>query len=85
MSLAGPRPEHPDIAKTSPDEVRKEILKVRPRMTSPASILYHDEETLLLDSNVMGDYLGNILPDKLRLNRLYVCNHSFFADLDVIF
>jgi capsular polysaccharide biosynthesis protein len=47
-------------------------------MTSPASFLYHDEETLLLDSNVMGDYLRNILPDKLRLNRLYVCNHSFF-------
>jgi FlaA1/EpsC-like NDP-sugar epimerase len=33
----------------------------------------------------MGDYIRNILPDKLRLDRLYVRNHSFFADLDVIF
>jgi FlaA1/EpsC-like NDP-sugar epimerase len=33
----------------------------------------------------MGDYMRNILPDKLRLDRLYVRNHSFFADLDVIF
>jgi FlaA1/EpsC-like NDP-sugar epimerase len=29
--------------------------------------------------------MKNILPDKLRLDRLYVRNHSFFADLDVIF
>jgi FlaA1/EpsC-like NDP-sugar epimerase len=33
----------------------------------------------------MGDYFKNILPDKMRLDRLYVRNHSFFADLDVIF
>lgn len=85
MSFVGPRPEDPDIIKTWPDEVRKEILKVQPGVTSPASILYHDEETLLSASNVMGDYMRNILPDKLRLDRLYVRNHSFFADLDVIF
>ena len=85
MSLVGPRPEDPDIVKNWPDEVSKEILKVQPGVTSPASILYHDEETLLSASNVMGDYMRNILPDKLRLDRLYVRNHSFFADLDVIF
>lgn len=85
MSFVGPRPEDPDIVKTWPDEVRKEILRVQPGITSPASILYHDEETLLSASNVMGDYIKNILPDKLRLDRLYVRNHSFFADLDVIF
>ena len=85
MSFVGPRPEDPDIVKTWPDEVRKEILKVQPGVTSPASILYHDEETLLSASNVMGDYIRNILPDKLRLDRLYVRNHTFFADLDVIF
>jgi len=85
MSLVGPRPEDPDIVKTWPDEVRKEILRVQPGVTSPASILYHDEETLLSTSNVMRDYMRNILPDKLRLDRLYVRNHSFFADLDVIF
>jgi diguanylate cyclase (GGDEF)-like protein len=33
----------------------------------------------------MGDYLKRILPDKLRLDRLYVRHHSFFSDLDAIF
>jgi lipopolysaccharide/colanic/teichoic acid biosynthesis glycosyltransferase len=85
MSFVGPRPEDPEIVKTWPDQIRKEILSAKPGITSPASILYHDEETLLSTSNVMGDYMRNILPDKLRLDRLYVRNHSFFADLDVIF
>jgi len=85
MSFVGPRPEDPDIVKTWPNDVRKEILSVQPGITSPSSILYHDEENLLSASNVMGDYIRNILPDKLRLDRLYVRNHSFFADLDVIF
>jgi len=85
MSFVGPRPEDPDIAKTWADDIRREILSVKPGVTSPASILYHDEENLLTASNVMGDYIRNILPDKMRLDRLYVRNHSFFADLDVIF
>lgn len=85
MSLVGPRPEDPQIAATWPADARAEILSVRPGITSPASILYHDEEKLLTSANVMKDYLGNILPDKLRLDRLYVRNHSFFSDLDLIF
>jgi lipopolysaccharide/colanic/teichoic acid biosynthesis glycosyltransferase len=85
MSLVGPRPEDPDIVKTWPDDIRREILSVKPGITSPASILYHDEENLLSASSVMSDYIRNILPDKLRLDRLYVRNHSFFADLDIIF
>ncbi len=39
MSLVGPRPEDPEIVKTWPADARKEILSVRPGITSPASIL----------------------------------------------
>lgn len=85
MSLVGPRPEDVEIAKTWPDEVRKEILSVRPGVTSPASILYHAEEKLLSKSTVMEQYFSEILPDKLRLDQLYVRNNSFTADLDIIF
>jgi hypothetical protein len=85
MSLVGPRPEDPEIVNSWTEEARHEILSVRPGVTSPASILYHDEESLLTTSNVMGDYLKGILPDKMRLDRLYVRNHSFFSDLDIIF
>jgi lipopolysaccharide/colanic/teichoic acid biosynthesis glycosyltransferase len=85
MSFVGPRPEDVEIAEEWPEDARKEILSVRPGITSPASILYHDEEALLSASNVMGEYFRSILPDKMRLDRLYVRNHTFFADLDVIF
>jgi hypothetical protein len=85
MSIVGPRPEDVEIAKSWPEDARLEILSVRPGITSPASILYHNEEDLLSTSNVMNDYFKTILPDKMRLDRLYVRNHTFFADLDIIF
>ena len=85
MSLVGPRPEDVEIAKSWPKDAFDEILSVSPGITSPASILYHDEEKLLAKANVMSNYLKSILPDKLRLDRLYVRHHSFFSDLDAIF
>ena len=85
MSLVGPRPEDVEIAKTWPKDASDEILSVSPGITSPTSVLYHDEEKMLSGDNLMADYLRRILPDKIRLDRLYIRNHSFFSDLDTIF
>jgi len=85
MSLVGPRPEVPEIAQTWTETLRREILSVRPGMTSPASILYRDEEKLLNTSRVMDDYMENILPDKLRLDQLYIRHHNLITDLDTLF
>jgi hypothetical protein len=85
MSLVGPRPEDPEIIKTLPEQVSKEILSVRPGLTSPASVLYRDEEHLLDNGNVMDTYLGDILPSKLRLDQLYVRHRSLLLDLDILF
>ncbi|MFQ5616465.1 MAG: sugar transferase [Anaerolineales bacterium] len=85
MSLVGPRPEDPDIAATWPEEVRREVLSVRPGMTSPASVIYRNEESLLTSGKVMDIYLETILPSKLRLDQLYVRHCSFWLDLDVLF
>jgi diguanylate cyclase (GGDEF)-like protein len=85
MSMVGPRPEDVNIALEWPADIRTEILSVRPGITSPASIIYHDEEHKLSRANVMAEYIQNILPDKMRLDRLYVRNHSTTADLDIIF
>jgi len=85
MSLVGPRPEDPEIVACWPADARKEILSVRPGITSPASVAYHDEERRLKTSNVMAEYLEHIQPDKLRLDRLYVRHHTFLTDLDAIF
>jgi diguanylate cyclase (GGDEF)-like protein len=85
MSLVGPRPEDPEIMESWPQEVRDEILSVRPGLTSPASVLYHSEEDLLSKADLMGLYIKDILPDKSRLDQLYVRNRSFASDLDLIF
>lgn len=85
MSLVGPRPEDPEFAGQWPEDARREILSVRPGITSPASISYHDEEKQLSTDNLIGDYLEKIAPDKIRLNRLYVRHHNLMTDLDAIF
>jgi lipopolysaccharide/colanic/teichoic acid biosynthesis glycosyltransferase len=85
MSFVGPRPEYPGIADSWPEEVRNEVLSVRPGITSPASVVYRNEEDLLSSQSVMDDYLRTILPEKLRLDQLYVRYFSILGDLDVIF
>jgi hypothetical protein len=85
MSFVGPRPEDPDIVATWTEEMRREVLSVRPGITSPASVIYRDEEALLTSQGIMDQYLQSILPEKLRLDQLYVRNHGLINDLDVIF
>jgi len=85
MSLVGPRPEDPEIVKTWSSEAQKQILSVRPGITSPASIIYRNEEAMLSSDDVMDTYFRDIVPDKIRLDRLYVRNHNFIGDLDILF
>jgi lipopolysaccharide/colanic/teichoic acid biosynthesis glycosyltransferase len=85
MSLVGPRPEDPEVANSWPQEVLDEFLSVRPGITSPASVVYRDEETLLESPHLMDDYLRRILPSKLRLDTLYIRNRNLLTDMDIIF
>lgn len=85
MSLVGPRPEDPSIVARWSPATRQEILSVRPGITSPASVAYHDEERRLAAGSLMEDYLQHIQPDKMRLDRLYVRYRSFLTDLDALF
>jgi diguanylate cyclase (GGDEF)-like protein len=85
MSMVGPRPEDPELMMGWPEDAREEILSVRPGVTSPASIFYHSEENLLSKTELMKMYFNDILPEKIRLDRLYVRNRSFSTDMDVIF
>ena len=84
MSLVGPRPEDPEICNHWPEDVRREILSVRPGITSPASVLFRNEEALLKSFDVMDTYFRSIVPDKLRLDQLYVRHHSLLLDLDIL-
>jgi lipopolysaccharide/colanic/teichoic acid biosynthesis glycosyltransferase len=84
MSLVGPRPEDPEIASQWPPEVREKILSVRPGMTSPASVQYHNEEDLLTCDNLFHTYINHIGPDKIRLDLMYVRHRTLWLDLDAI-
>ncbi|MCE5209140.1 MAG: sugar transferase, partial [Chloroflexi bacterium] len=74
-----------DIAMTWPENVRAEVLSVRPGITSPASVIYRNEKEMLQGTGVMDEYLYKILPEKQRLDQLYVRQQSLIGDLDVIF
>ncbi len=84
MSLVGPRPEDPTIVKHYSTEQR-EVLSVRPGITSLASVIFVDEGRILNAHNVIETYLHSILPKKLRLDLLYVRNRTFLLDLDILF
>jgi len=85
MSMVGPRPEDYDIAMNWTQDAKDEILSVRPGITSPSSIIYRDEEKLLTGVDFMDTYYHNILPDKMRLDRIYVRHHTMLGDIDIVF
>jgi len=85
MSLIGPRPEDPYIVTEWPDEARRIILSVLPGITSPASVLFRDEEALLPLGDEIHTYLKSVAPKKMRLDQIYVNNRTFWMDLDVLF
>jgi hypothetical protein len=58
---------------------------VAPGVTSIASIIYCDEETLLSQDTLESIYVNVIMPDKLRLDMEYVAHRSFLVDLDILF
>jgi lipopolysaccharide/colanic/teichoic acid biosynthesis glycosyltransferase len=61
------------------------ILSVRPGITGPATLKYRDEEALLAAQDDPERYNNDVLwPDKVRLNRQYVENWSFWTDIRLI-
>ncbi len=84
MSLVGPRPEVPRYVEPMRSEF-SEILVVRPGITDLASLKYIDESGLLACSkNPEEEYRNEVLPEKLRLAKLYVHHASLRLDFAII-
>ena len=84
MSFVGPRPDVPGYADMLEGEDR-EILKLRPGITGPASLKYRDEEVLLAKMKDPIKYNDEVIyPDKVRLNLYYLHNYSFILDIKII-
>ena len=85
MSFVGPRPEVTKyVLYGNPDQ--EKVMTVRPGITSPASIEFSDENHIILKyPDHEKAYVEILIPEKLRLNVLYIENQSFFGDIKIIF
>lgn len=84
MSFVGPRPDVPGYADQLIGKDR-EVLKLRPGITGPASLKYRDEEELLARQSDPQRYNDEVIfPDKVRINRYYLTHYSFVKDIQMI-
>ncbi len=85
MSLVGPRPELPRYREYYSGDFES-VLTVRPGITDPASIKFHDESSLLDSQNdPEAFYIEKILPEKLAIARNYLKRASMRLDFQIIF
>jgi lipopolysaccharide/colanic/teichoic acid biosynthesis glycosyltransferase len=84
MSIVGPRPEDPRYVALYTDEQRQ-VLNVRPGITSPASVEFRNEENLLTGDDWEMHYIEYILPAKLAVDLEYVRRPSIMRDIGIIF
>lgn len=84
MSFVGPRPDVPGYADKLEGKDR-DILKLKPGITGPASLKYRQEEDLLNSVTNPQEYNDKVIyPDKVRLNLYYLEHYSFFKDIEMI-
>lgn len=84
MSFVGPRPDMPGYADMLQGDDRI-LLTVRPGITGPASIKYKNEEEILAICDDPKKYNDEVIwPDKVRVNKEYIKNYSFWKDIEYI-
>ena len=84
MSFVGPRPDVPGYADSLTGSDR-DVLKLRPGITGPASLKYRNEEEILAAVEDPVKYNDEVIfPDKVRINLYYLHNHSFWTDIKLI-
>lgn len=85
MSFVGPRPDVPGYA----DQLKgrdRDVLKLKPGITGPASLKYRDEEELLAQVEDPQKYNDEVIyPDKVKINLFYLDHYSFIKDIQMIF
>ena len=84
MSFIGPRPELPRRLKYYLEE-DKRVFLVRSGISSPASIIFSDEEYLMNQVKEPEKfYLEQVMPYKIKLNLYYIKTRSFWSDMFLI-
>lgn len=85
MSLVGPRPEvRKYVDLYTPEQLN--VLKVRPGITSLASIRYRNENDILAAAaDPDKAYVEQVMPDKLAIDLEYVDRANLWTDIRLIF
>ena len=84
MALVGPRPEVPRYVARY-DARQRDVLRVRPGITDPASVAYRDENRLLAaSSDPERTYVEQVMPAKLAMNLEYLERRTLLSDIAVI-
>lgn len=85
MSFVGPRPEVRSYVNYYSDS-DLEILELKPGITDYASIYFRNEAELLKASpNSEKTYVEDIMPEKIRLNKMYLNKNNILIDTQIIF
>jgi lipopolysaccharide/colanic/teichoic acid biosynthesis glycosyltransferase len=85
MSLIGPRPESPELARAYPEYARK-IFTVKPGLVGPNQILGRNEEGIYPPGvDPVQYYVGHLLPRKVAVDLQYVEDKSAIRDLKYLF
>lgn len=85
MSFVGPRPDIQGFADELVGDDRI-VLLVKPGVTGEATLKYRDEEKVLERQKDPEHYNRTIIwVDKVKINKNYVMNYSFYLDLKLIF
>jgi len=87
ISLVGPRPLIRRTFELYTEDDQNIISSIKPGLTGIGSIVFRNEEDLLLKANAQNleiFYEKNITPHKAELEKWYVQNKSFFNDLLII-
>jgi lipopolysaccharide/colanic/teichoic acid biosynthesis glycosyltransferase len=85
MSLVGPRPESPVFVERYAADYHSHILTVRPGIVGLSQVAFADENRVLPADDPMGHYVRRILPQKVRLDRVYATRLSLGLDARIMF
>lgn len=80
MSIVGPRPEDPRYVAWYTEEQRA-ILGWRPGITSPASLSYRDEESILAGADDLDAAYRTVMAEKITIDMAYFPDQSLRGDL----
>jgi lipopolysaccharide/colanic/teichoic acid biosynthesis glycosyltransferase len=84
MSIVGPRPEVKKYVDLYTDE-QKQVLNVRPGITDIASIRFINENDILArQPDPEKYYIERIMPDKIRLNKVFIAQPTIYNYLRII-